>query len=194
MTIIDISTELFSAPVYPGDPAPELQTLRDIHAGDACNLHGVTMCLHAATHLDAPLHFVDLGTAMEELDLSLFIGPCTVLACNAFDRDLTGADIEELVKPGTKKLLIKGLGKCCLTASAAYAVADAGVELIGIDAQSVGAQGEEAEVHKALGLAGIAVLEGLTLRHVQSGGDTLVALPLKIAGVEAAPCRAVLLK
>ena len=67
-------------------------------------------------------------------------------------------------------------------------------ELVGIDAISIAPEDDEESVHRELMSAGIAVLEGLVLRHVRSGSYTLVALPMKIDGVEAAPCRAILLK
>ena len=81
-----------------------------------------------------------------------------------------------------------------MTRSAAFALVNIGVELVGIDAISVAPEDDEESVHRELMSAGIAVLEGLVLRHVQSGSYTLVALPMKIDGVEAAPCRAILLK
>ncbi len=193
MTVFDISTELREAEVYPGDPAPKIGVERSIKRGDSCNLTTLFTCMHTGTHIDAPAHFVQDGVTIDEMDLTTFMGDCLVVACLGRD-DLTGADIEELVPNGTKRVLFKTLGGSKLTRSAAFALVAAGVQLVGIDANSVASAEDTVDVHRELLLAGIALLEGLTLRHVQSGRYTLMALPLKIKGVEAAPCRAILMK
>ncbi len=194
MQVFDISTETLSAPVYSGDPAPSLSQIQSIDRGDNCNLSMLSACLHSATHIDAPLHFVDGGAAVDEVDLSVFMGECDVIACNGFDEDISGEDIERLVKKGTKRVLFKTIGRCRLTLSGAFALISAGVKLVGIDNMSIAPDEETAAVHRELGLADICVIEGLTLHHVQSGRYTLFALPIKIEGVEAAPCRAILMK
>ena len=65
MRIIDISRELFTSPVYPGDPRPSFERLRRIDHGDGCNLSAFYTGSHSATHLDAPLHFVDGGETID---------------------------------------------------------------------------------------------------------------------------------
>ncbi len=194
MQIYDISTEMLSAPVFNGDPAPNLSLIKSIDRGDDYNFTSIYTGLHSATHIDAPLHFVDGGDSIDEIDLSVFMGECDVIACNGFDDDITGEDIERLVKSGAKRVLFKTVGRCRLTLSGAFALISAGVKLVGIDAASIATDNETAAVHRELGLAGVCILEGLTLHHVQSGRYALFALPLKIDGVEAAPCRAVLMK
>jgi arylformamidase len=47
--------------------------------------------------------------------------------------------------------------------------------------------------HLELARAGVAVLENLYLEGVEDGSYTLAAFPLKVQGLEAAPCRAVLI-
>lgn len=194
MTVYDISTELRSAPVYDGDPETKVTLCKSIARGDSFNLTKLSACLHTGTHIDSPAHYLQDGMTVDELDLSVFMGDCCVVACNGYRDDLTGADIEELVPQGTRRVLFKTLGGCRLTRSAVFSLVSSGVQLIGIDAQSVAPPDDETAVHRELMLAGIAIIEGLTLRHVQSGAYTLMALPIKIGGVEAAPCRAVLLK
>lgn len=193
MTVYDISTEIGSAPVYPGDPQTEINCIKRIGNDSDYALTELKMCLHTGTHVESPSHFVAGGNTIDETPLSVFMGECTVVSCLGMD-DLTGADIDELVKPGTRRVLFKTLGKCRLTRSAAFSLISLGVQLVGIDAQSIAVENDESSVHRELMLAGITLLEGLALRHVRSGEYTLMALPLKISGVEAAPCRAVLLK
>ena len=194
MQIYDISREFLSAPIFDGDPAPNLSLIQSMDRGDGYNLSMLSACLHTATHIDAPLHFVDNGASIDEIDLSTFMGECDVIACNGFDDDIVGEDIERLVRLGAKRVLFKTVGRCRLTLSGAFALISAGVKLVGIDDVSIAADDQTAAVHRELALAGVCVLEGLTLSHVQSGRYSLFALPIKIEGTEAAPCRAILMK
>ncbi len=191
MKIYDISRELLSAPVFEGDPAPKLYTLRSFEKGDGLNLSALYCCLHAGTHVDAPFHFLDGGETVDMLPLSLFFGKCTVMS---FEGAVTGADIDSRVKSGCTRLLIKGGGGSYLTQSAAFALFDAGVKLVGIDAQSVASTEDDGTVHRELLANKVAVLEGLDLRAVNDGDYFLAAAPVKIAGADGALCRAVLLE
>ena len=107
---------------------------------------------------------------------------------------LTGADIDELVPEGARRVLFKTLGNVKLSKTAVLSLISMGVTLVGIDAQSISESDDDAEVHKHLLNAGIIILEGINLRHVQSGEYTLMALPIKLNGTEATPCRAILMK
>ncbi len=190
MKIIDISRELFSAKSYPGDPVPKRDVVRRIEMGDACNLSGFYACCHSATHIDAPLHFIDGGASIDKIDLSRCVGPCSVVEVSGI---VTGADIDRLPPETEKRLLLKGDGKAFLSQSAAFALAQAGFLLVGTDAQSIGPPDGEAEPHLELLGAGIPLLEGLDLSGAQPGVYRLAALPLLLGGAEAAPARAVLL-
>ena len=194
MQIYDISREFLSAPIFDGDPAPNLSLVQSMDRGDMYNLSTLSACLHTATHIDAPLHFVENGDSIDEIDISVFMGECDVIACNGFDDDIVGEDIERLVRPGAKRVLFKTVGRCRLTLSGAFALISAGVKLVGIDDVSIAPDDQTAAVHRELALAGVCILEGLTLSHVQSGRYSLFALPIKIEGTEAAPCRAILMK
>lgn len=189
MKLFDISRDLFSTPAYPGDPKPRRDVIRRMDMGDSCNLSGFSCCCHNATHMDAPLHFIDDGASVDKIDLSRCIGPCTVAEVSGI---VTGADIDRLL-PGTeKRILLKGGGQAFLSRSAAFALADAGVLLVGTDAQSIGSAIDEAGPHTELLGAGVPILEGLDLSAVPPGRYTLTALPLLLCGAEAAPVRAVL--
>lgn len=191
MEIIDISRGLFSAKPYPGDPVPKRDIVRRIEMGDECNLSGFYACCHSATHMDAPLHFIEDGDPVEKIDLVRCIGPCMILEAEGL---LTGADIDRITPLPEKRILFKGGGKAFLTQSAAFALAQAGALLVGTDAQSIGAPEDEAAPHRELLGAGIPILEGLDLSAAGPGVYRLAALPLLLDGAEAAPVRAVLLK
>ena len=192
MTVFDISVDINTAPVYSGDPNTRILKEKSMEKGDLYNLTSLFACLHTGTHIDAPAHFLADGDTIDKIDLSVFMGECTVINCIGRE-DLTGADIEELVPQNATRVIFKTLGDCRLTRSAVFSLVAAGVKLVGIDAQSVATDDDVVAVHRELALAGVVILEGLTLRHVQSGRYTLMATPLKIKSVEAAPCRALLL-
>lgn len=190
MQLIDISRELFSTPPYPGDPQPKHDRIRRMDMGDSYNLSGFYASCHSATHLDAPLHYIDGGDSVDQIDLRRCLGTCTVVECRGI---VTGADIDHLPPQTKKRLLLKGDGRAFLSQSAAFALADAGFLLVGTDAPSIGPANEETAPHKELLGAGIPILEGLDLSRVQPGNYVLSAFPLLLGGAEAAPVRAVLI-
>ena len=193
MEIIDISRDILKTPVYPGDPEGYVDNIKSIRAGDSCNLNAIYTCLHTATHVDAPLHFIDGATANEGMPLDLFIDECRVVETPP--GPITGAFAEENFPwSGCERLLIKGNGFSHLMESSAYYIADSDIKLIGTDSQTIGIHGQNENVHKALLSAEIPIIEGLDLANVEPGTYFLMAQPLKVQGLEAAPLRAVLVK
>ncbi|MFU0832734.1 MAG: Kynurenine formamidase [Oscillospiraceae bacterium] len=191
MKLIDITNDLFSSDPYPGDPAPRREFVRRMDLGDEYNLSGFYACCHNATHLDAPLHFIADGDSIDKVELSRCIGPCKVIPAQGI---LTGKDIDHLAPKEGDRFLFQGNGTAFLSQSAAFALADAGVSLVGTDAQSIGAPDDEHAPHVELLSAGIPILEGLNLACVEPGEYRLIALPLLLSGAEASPVRAVLIK
>ncbi len=193
MDVIDISRDLLKTPVYPGDPEGYIDDVQAIKRGDRCNLNAVYSCLHTATHVDAPLHFIEGGKSIEQFLPELFIGECAVV--EAPPGPITGAFAEENFPwQNCERLLIKGNGLSYLMESSAYYIVDSGVKLVGTDSQSIGNHGSNDVIHKAILSADIPIIEGLDLTNVEPGRYFLVAQPIKIGGLEAAPCRAVLIK
>lgn len=193
MDIIDISRDMFKTPVYPGDPEGYIDPIKSIREGEQYNLNSIYTCLHAATHVDAPLHFIEGGKNIDQMPLEAFIGECLVVETPP--GPITGAAAEELFPwSGCERVLIKGNGLSYLMESSAYYMADAGYKLIGTDSQTIGNSGSNQTIHRAILSADIPILEGLDLSNVKPGRYFLVAQPLKIAGVEASPCRALLIK
>lgn len=191
MELIDVTRDLFSSAPYPGDPAPRREFVRRMELGDEYNLSGFYACCHSATHLDAPLHFIPDGDSVDKVELSRCIGPCRVIPAQGI---LTGKDIDLLAPKEGDRFLFQGDGTAFLSQSAAFALADAGVLLVGTDAQSIGSPDDEHAPHVELLGAGVPILEGLNLTHVEPGEYQLIALPLLLCGAEASPVRAVLIK
>ena len=204
-SVIDISQTLEAGiATWPGDTAFAPFWVMRLESGDSCNVGSVTMSLHTGTHADAPLHFLADGATPAKMELSPFIGTALVL-------DLTGVrtilpeHLSELA-PGKTERILRVLFKtgtaradrfdgafAHVSASAALVLADAGVLLVGIDTPSVDASdSKELNAHKVLAGAGIAILENLVLGHVEPGLYELIALPLKLEGMDASPVRAVL--
>lgn len=193
MNIIDISKDILKTPVYPGDPEGYLDEIESLKNGGHCNLNAFYTCLHAATHIDAPLHFIDGGETVDKIPLDIFLGECVVVETPP--GPITGEYAEERFPWNScERLLIKGGGLSYLMESSAYYVNDAGIKLIGTDSNSIGIHGTNKAIHNALLRAGTVILEGLDLTNVAPGKYFLVAQPLKISGVEAAPCRALLIE
>ncbi len=190
MKIYDISQEVFSCKVYPGDPVPERKTLCSTGAGDLYNLTVFSMCAHNGTHIDAPFHFLGAGKTVDRMDLSVFVGDCYVAR---HEGDVTAADAEAIMvkASGAERILIAG--KITVTAEAAEVFAAHRIKLIGNESQTVGPENAPMQVHKILLRQEIALLEGIILKGVPEGRYFLSAAPLNLAGADGPPCRAYLI-
>ena len=191
MKIYDISQEVFSCGVYPGDPKPEKQTLCSTADGAMYNLTAFSMCAHNGTHIDAPYHFLPEGKTVEQLPLETFVGDCFVAR---WEGDITAGDAEAILEKarGAERLLIAG--PATVTAGAARVFASGGLRLLGCEGQTVGPEEAPMEVHLILLGRGIALLEGIVLAGIPEGQYFLSAAPLKLQGADGAPCRAFLIQ
>ena len=187
---IDITRDVMTTEVYPGDPEPVLESLRSMENGDACNLSALHACVHTGTHMDAPLHFLEDGFSVDQFPPEVLIGPCVVIEVK--ESPITGEYVNERFPQNAERILIKGGGEVTFMDSAAEEAAELPLCLIGTDADSVGTYPNEIRPHKAFLRKGIAVLEGLDLSAVSPGNYFLIALPMKIGGAEGAPVRAFL--
>ena len=191
MKIYDISQEVFSCAVYPGDPKPEKQVLYSTADADLYNLSAFYMCAHNGTHIDAPFHFLHDGKTVEQMELETFVGDCFVAR---YQGDVTAEDAREILRKaaGVPRILIAGA--VTVTADAAEVFAGAGIKLLGNEGQSVGPEEAPMQVHLILLKRGIALLEGIVLTGVPEGHYFLNAAPLNLAGCDGAPCRAYLIE
>ena len=190
MKIYDISQEVFSCSVYPGDPKPEKQLLSSTAAGDLYNLTAFSMCAHNGTHVDAPFHFLGDGKTVDRLDLDTFVGDCYVARHAG---DVTAADAAAILKKAQSAQRILIAGNVTVTPEAAAVFAAADIKLLGNEGQSVGPENAPMQVHLILLRRGIALLEGIVLKDVPEGQYFLSAAPLNLAGADGAPCRAYLI-
>ena len=190
MKLYDISQEVFSCAVYPGDPEPERQILSATAAEDLYNLTAFSMCAHNGTHIDAPFHFLNDGKTVDQMDLSVFVGDCYVAQQEG---ELSASDAEQILHKAGEAVRILIGGNVTVTAEAAEVFADSGICLLGNEGQTVGPEEAPMQVHLILLGRGIALLEGIVLEAVPEGHYFLSAAPLNLAGSDGAPCRAYLI-
>ncbi len=195
MIIYDISQEVLSCEVYPGDPAPEKTILSSTENGNTYNLSAFSMCAHNGTHVDAPFHFLEDGKAVDELSLDTFVGMAYVTEHQGI---VTGDAAAEMLKKAkeqnleaAKRILIKGAAE--VSSEAAKVFASSGVLLLGNESQTVGPEETPMEVHLILLGANVVLLEGIRLESVSEGVYLLNAAPLNLSGADGSPCRAVLI-
>lgn len=190
MKIYDISQEVFSCSVYPGDPIPQKQMLCSTVEGDVYNLTAFSMCAHNGTHIDAPFHFLPDGKTVERLPLDAFVGDCFV-ACH--QGDVTAEDARIILQKAASAERILIAGDVTVTEAAAQVFGDSGIKLLGNEGVSVGPENAPMAVHKILLSRGVVLLEGILLSNIAEGRYFLSAAPLNLAGADGAPCRAYLI-
>lgn len=210
MTIIDISRGLSEqTPVWPGDQPVQTAWTLSIDKGDNVNVGAVRLSLHAGTHADAPFHFQPDGDTVDRLPLETYMGPATVIEVNSVDV-IQPQDLEEAVDTLDSELRPRVLLRTVCSEmpemewpEAFPAISPAAVRwldehntvLIGTDAPSVDPQESRAlPAHHAIWQSGMAILEHLDLRNAAPGPYQLIALPLRLEGMDAAPVRAVLVQ
>ena len=189
---------------WPGDAPFERRKTLSLAEGDACNLSEIQCSAHTGTHLDAPLHFIEPGAAIDAMPLDATVGPARVIEIH--DRHLIRIEELERHQPraGDRLLFKTANSKLWKTSefqsdyvhispeTARYLVG-IGVRTVGVDYLSVGhGEGGGAETHRILLEAGVWIIEGLNLEEVTPGEYELICLPLKIQGGDGAPARAIL--
>lgn len=192
--VYDITQEIFSCKVFPGDPAPEKTQVCSMEKGDICNLTSFSMCSHNGTHVDAPAHFIEDGKTIGEVGLTPYVGECFLVRGEG---DVTAERALEILRQAKEqgardRILLAG--KIVVTAEAAKVFAEEGIKLLGNESQTVGPEDGPLEVHKILLGAEVCLLEGIVLKDVPEGKYLLCAAPLYLGECEGAPCRAVLIE
>ena len=203
--LLDVSVPLSArTPAYPGNPEFELQPIKRIAEGGSSNVSRLVLGTHSGTHVDAPLHFYDGSTAVDDLDLDLLIGRAHVV-------DVThrgGITAEDLTRAGLRedlRVLLKTSNSALwndpvfkqeythLTESGAQYLVSQGVKVVGIDYLSIEQfRKPGGPAHRALLSQGVVIIEGLDLSDVEPGMYEMYCLPLRIVGADGAPARVVL--
>ena len=202
--IWDISPPVHAgAPVFPGDTPYAQHWSAEIGPGCPVNVSALTLSPHVGAHADAPLHYGPAGAAIGALDLSPYLGPCRVIPAIGVRPLLLWEHLAHAVQGLPPRVLVRTYARMPVEAwdsqLAAFApdtverLADAGVQLIGIDTASIDpADSKTLDSHQVIRRRDLRVLENLVLDDVPEGDYELIALPLKLMSADASPVRAVL--
>jgi arylformamidase len=204
--LLDVSVVVGpGTPEWPGDVPFSCGWTCTIADGASINLSAMTLSPHVGTHADAPLHVRDGGHASDALPLDAFLGPCEVVDVSDCEGAIGFDALAARGAPaGVARLLLR-TGRTIadgafpdawpwLEPACVARLAAAGLRLLGVDAPSVDArESKTLATHQALFGGGAYNLENLDLRGVPPGRYELVAPPLRVAGLDGAPVRALLL-
>lgn len=159
--------------------------------------------VHAGTHADAPLHYSPSGPSAADVQLDAYIGACRVVDARGQGPAVTAEFVERALLSPPPRVLLRTYERfphqtwrndfTSVSAEAIGVLVSLGVRLIGIDSPSLDPQDSKTmDAHLAVLAADMRVLEGLVLDDVPPGDYELIALPLKLEGLDASPVRAVL--
>jgi arylformamidase len=206
MEIYDISQTLCrEVAVWPGDPEFRSRRTMKIEGGESSNVSAIDICVHTGTHVDAPLHLDDAGSDIASIPLHHFIGSVRLFSIPA-EKCIRLSDLLPLDWQNVERVLFKTRSSrqaenvfdssfVYIDERAAGFLAQKGILFVGTDAPSVDAfDSPDLPSHRILLKHGIAILEGARLESVPPGDYELICIPLKLAGLDASPVRALLRK
>ena len=196
-TFYDITHELSEdTPVYPGDIEPRFFP-------EDCGqylLTGLQLSTHSGTHIDAPSHYLKNDESVDRIPLAALIGPCRVIDLSGVPGEVSEDDLKDRIDGATRILLKTGCNFCgkfdpdyiSLSVSAATMMSERGIIAVGIDSPSIEKFHGTGDVHRELLGKGIVVIEYLDLSQVSEGDYQMIALPLRLRGLDGSPARVVL--
>jgi arylformamidase len=191
--------------VYPDDPAVRVRPYSRIADGEDANVTELAFGSHTGTHVDAARHFIDGAQPVDAIPLDRLIGPARVVQIPHAVRAIGARELADAGIDGERRVLLKTRNEALLdrsefqkdfaylTGDGARFLLDARVHLVAMDYLSVEAfDAEEPVAHRALLEREVIIVEGVDLRDVPPGRYELICLPLRVAGIDGAPVRAVL--
>lgn len=203
--IWDISPLIHAGtPVWPGDTSFSHERIWRMEAGSPVNVGRITLSPHTGAHADAPVHYESEGLGIAAVDLTRYIGTCRLVRVSDHDGLIEPECLPKSFWDGP--LPSRVLFRTYETSPVAWdphfvAVAPAtvdrlaalGVQLLGIDTPSLDPQESKTmDAHRRIAAHDMAILEGLVLDDIIDGDYELIALPLKLAALDASPVRAIL--
>jgi len=199
MKIIDVTRPLSeNSVVFPGDQTPHFsQSERGLYL--ISDLH---MSSHSGTHIDAPVHYLKCGDTIDTIPLTSLIGSCRVLDLRDTGSAITASHLKGRIGNADRLLLktaFSGVDRFFkdyphITIDAARLITRGGIICVGIDSPSIEAYDCDGTVHRELLGHGCIIIELLDLSAVPEGDYEMVALPLRLRGLDGSPARVVLIK
>lgn len=191
-------------PVWPGNAAVVLDTVKSIAQGDSSNVSLLHIGTHTATHVDAPRHFIPGAPGIDSIDPEVLLGPARLVQLPEV-RHIDRQQLAELDLKGVTRLLLGTRNSALLkqrkldmdyafvSAEAARYLVDIGIRLVGVDYLSIEEyQKQGRPAHHILLEAGVVIVEGLDLSEVPAGDYELLCLPLRLKDADGAPARVLL--
>jgi arylformamidase len=206
-SIYDISLPIANGGVvYPGNPEISIASQQAISKGGSSNVSSLAFGSHTATHVDAPKHFFDDGAGVDTLALDILMGPAVLIDVGNEAMSVGEAELRRHELAKHKRVLIKTRNSTFnrgtefikdytyLAPDGAAYLVSLGVQLVGVDYLSVEQfHSGHHQTHRTLLERGVIIVEGLDLSGPPAGPYELRCLPLRLAGLDGAPARAVLL-
>jgi arylformamidase len=208
--IIDITATVSPKSVmWPDNGTPTQEFVSHTDRGDPSTVSRWNLSAHTGTHADARMHFIPGGWTIDALELSRCVGPCRVVDLTHIEGHVSRADLEAVEVAGTARLLFKTRNSelglmaqeefseeyAAISLEAAEYLVEIGAETVGVDYLSVEPfEDKEFNTHHALLGADVVILEGLVLAGVEPGEYFVACLPLKLAGSDGSPARAILIR
>ena len=201
--IVDLSQPVSAGtPVFPGD-GPVYVTFV---GQSSVKVSRIDLSVHTGTHMDAPFHFFNDAETIDRIPLDRCVGRARLIDLRdiAAETEIRREHIETHCDAPLRAhaaVLHTGWSKQwgapryfsdhpCLAADAAQFLVDCGVQLVGVDMPSVDRAPYPA--HEILLRAGVPIVENLTnLDAIGADLFQLLVLPLKLAGRDGSPVRAV---
>jgi arylformamidase len=197
--IFDVTRPLSAGTlVYPGDAKPVFRQ-RDEGKYLISDLH---MSTHSGTHIDAPVHYLKTGETIDTISLNNLIGRCRVVDVSDADSTITADYLRGRIN-GAKRMLLKTsfskkdqfeVDYPSISLDAARLITRNMIKCIGIDSPSIESFRCDGAVHQELLGHGCIIIELLDLSKIYEGEYDMVALPLRLAGLDGSPARVVLLR
>ncbi|MFG0257262.1 MAG: cyclase family protein [Phycisphaerales bacterium JB043] len=191
-----------SLAVFPGDTPFSSKHLLHLDKGDPVTLSTTTSTVHLGAHIDGPNHYDQNADGVDTIPLDRCVGPCDVITVSTHP-DARFAIDELAHEPTHPRVLLRTStyrdpntwadSFAAPAPECVDALADLGVQLLGIDTPSVdSATSKGLPSHARCAARNITILEGIVLTDIPDGVYELVALPLRLEGLDASPVRAVL--
>jgi len=203
-TLWDISPPVHpETPVWPGDTPVGIERVWRMEAGSPVNVARITLSPHTGAHADAPLHYDAEGAPIGEVALDTYLGRCRVIDCIGAAPAVTPGHVAGHLADAPPRVLLRTYARapldawdphfCAVAPETVDLLAKSGVRLIGIDTPSLDPQESKTmDAHQRIRAHRMAILEGLVLDAIAPGDYELIALPLRLATLDASPVRAVL--
>lgn len=202
--IWDISQTIrHGIPVWPGDAAYTSSATWTMDEHCPVNVSWFRMSTHTGSHADAPLHYNADGISAADIDIERYIGRCRLIDVTKAGAVVTPDDCAAWLENKVERILFRTYAKApqdqwdadfkAIAPEVIHLIARHGGFLVGTDTPSLDPQASKTmTAHNAVFRHNMSILEGLVLDDIPPGDYELVALPLKLQGLDSSPVRAIL--